>query len=87
MIRETYLKEQITNEGSIKDFAAKSNMPYTTLLSIKKNVGGTSIDNMFKICRGLSITADNLEYCTLPSHQSAWNVSDDEKLFLLLYRQ
>lgn len=36
MTKEEYLREQITSRGSIKDFATKINMPYTTLLSILK---------------------------------------------------
>lgn len=63
MKREQYLKEKILEEGNIKDFATKINMPYTTLLSILKNVGGASIDNIFKICRGLNITAEILNSC------------------------
>lgn len=63
MKREQYLKEKILEEGNIKDFATKINMPYTTLLSILKNVGGASIDNIFKICRGLNITAETLNNC------------------------
>lgn len=63
MKREQYLKEKILEEGNIKDFAIKINMPYTTLLSILKNVGGASIDNIFKICRGLNITAETLNSC------------------------
>ena len=58
MTKEEYLREQITSRGSIKDFATKINMPYTTLLSILKNVGGASINNVFKICRGLNITTN-----------------------------
>ena len=36
-------------------------MPYSTLLSILKNVGGASIDNVIKICKGLNITTDDIE--------------------------
>jgi hypothetical protein len=36
-------------------------MPYSTLLSILKNVGGASIDNVIKICKGLNITTDDME--------------------------
>lgn len=61
MTREQYLREKIESLGNIKDFALKIDMPYSTLLSILKNVGGASIDNILKICKGLNITADTLE--------------------------
>lgn len=61
MTRETFLKEKIQAQGTIKEFAQKINMPYTTLISILKNVGGASIDNILKICAGLGINADSLE--------------------------
>ena len=35
-------------------------MPYTTLYSISRNVGGASIDNILKICKVLGISADDL---------------------------
>lgn len=60
MTRETYLREKILEQGTVKEFAEKINMPYTTLLSILKNVGGASINNVIKICAGLGITADML---------------------------
>lgn len=60
MTRETYLREKILEHGTVKEFAEKIDMPYTTLLSILKNVGGASINNVIKICAGLGITADML---------------------------
>lgn len=69
MKREQYLKEKILEKGNIKDFAIKINMPYTTLLSILKNIGGASIDNIFKICKGLNITAEALNNCGNINHQ------------------
>lgn len=47
MTREEFLKERILQIDSIRGFAASIDMPYTTLLSILKNVGGASIDNIF----------------------------------------
>ena len=58
MTREQYLREKIEEQGSLKDFSTKINMPYSTLFSILKNVGGASIDNITKICNGLNITPD-----------------------------
>ena len=61
MTREEYLRGLILEQGTVKDFALKINMPYSTLLSILKNVGGASIDNVIKICKGLNITTDDIE--------------------------
>lgn len=61
MTREEYLKQLIIEDsGTLKDFAKKINMPYTTLYSISRNVGGASIDNILKICKILGISADDL---------------------------
>lgn len=60
MTREEFLKNSILEVDTIKGFAASIDMPYTTLLSILKNVGGASIDNILKICKGLHISADYL---------------------------
>lgn len=61
MTREEYLKQLIIEDsGTLKDFAKKINMPYTTLYSISRNVGGASIDNILKICKVLGVSADNL---------------------------
>lgn len=61
MTREQFLKEKILEIDTIKGFAAKIDMPYTTLYSILNNVGGASIDNVLKICKGLNIPASILE--------------------------
>ena len=34
MTRESYLREKILELGTVKEFAEKIDMPYTTLLSI-----------------------------------------------------
>ena len=61
MTREEYLKQLIIEDSvTLKDFAKKIDMPYTTLYSILKNIGGASIDKVIKICKGLNITADDL---------------------------
>lgn len=62
MTREEFLKQKINEGGySFKSYASHINMPYTTLMSILKNVGGASIDNIVKICGGLSISINQLE--------------------------
>ena len=60
MTREYYLRTLISDNGSLKDIAKKIDMPYSTLLSILKNVGGAACDIVFKICQGLGISADSL---------------------------
>lgn len=65
MTREAYLKQLILEDsGTVKDFAKKINMPYSTLHSILNNVGGASVDKVIRICRGLGITTDDLERAT-----------------------
>ncbi|WP_273420248.1 helix-turn-helix domain-containing protein [Veillonella caviae] len=60
--REDYLKTLIqTQYPSIRSFSEHINMPYSTLTSILKNVGGASVDNIIKICKGLGISTDQLE--------------------------
>lgn len=70
MTREEFLKQKIAEHGTMKEFAQKINMPYTTLFSILKNVGGASIDNILKICAGLNIKADTLNNLPLSTNNS-----------------
>ena len=60
MTREDYLKMLIKKHGSQRKFAQYIGMPPATLFSILRNVGGASIDNIAKICKGLGIMADDL---------------------------
>lgn len=52
MTREEYLKMLIKKHGSQREFAQYTGMPPSTLFSILRNVGGASIDNIAKICKG-----------------------------------
>lgn len=63
MNRENYLKSLIKEKGiTLKDFAKKIEMPYSTLLSIlNTSVGGASVDNVIKICKGLGISIAMLQ--------------------------
>lgn len=66
MKREEYLKQLILEDsGTVKEFAKKVKMPYSTLHSILKNVDGAAIKNIFKICKGLGITTGDIEYVGL----------------------
>lgn len=63
MTREEYIKTLIKKQGmTMKSFAQKIGMPYSTLLSMLNGmIGGASIDNVIKICNGLGITVDQLQ--------------------------
>ena len=67
MTREEYLKSLIKEYGSQREFANYVRIPHSTLYSILKNVGGASIDNIIKICKGLGISADEL--ANMPSDE------------------
>lgn len=57
------LKTLIKTKGySLKSFALKCGIPYTTLYGIIKNgVGKASVNNVILICRNLGITVEELE--------------------------
>lgn len=63
MERNELISKLIKDSGySIKAFAEKCGIPYTTLHSIlKKDIGNASIDNMILICKNLGITVEQLE--------------------------
>ena len=62
--REIYPKNLIKNNGfTIKEFAQKIDMPYSTLLTMlnEEKIGNASVDNVIKICKGLDITIQDLQ--------------------------
>lgn len=62
MSREEYIKNLIAQSGrNIKEFASDVDIPYTSMLSMLKNLGGTAIDSVMKICKGLNITVEHLD--------------------------
>jgi repressor LexA len=67
MTREQYIKDLIKQNGyTIKEFAQSIDMPYSTLLSIvNQSIGGTAIDNVLRICKGLNITLNDLQHVVL----------------------
>ena len=69
MTREEYLKMLIKKHGYQREFAQYIGMPPSTLFSILRNVGGASIDNIAKICKGLGITADDLAMIGEPNNE------------------
>lgn len=62
MTIEEKLKDFIlTQYKSVRDFAQKANMPYTTVDGIlKRGVAGASIGNIIKLCNALNISVDEL---------------------------
>ena len=85
MTREDYLKEKIKEQGTQREFAAKIGMPPSTLFSILRNVGGASIDNIIKICKGLNIRPDELaeigEEITIPSETKGYYTNPEAAEF------
>ena len=85
MTREDYLKEKIKEQGTQREFAAKIGMPPSTLFSILRNVGGASIDNIIKICKGLNIKPDELaeigEKITIPSETKGYYTNSEAAEF------
>lgn len=85
MTREDYLKEKIKEQGTQREFAAKIGMPPSTLFSILRNVGGASIDNIIKICKGLNIKPDELaeigEEITIPNETKGYYTNSEAAEF------
>lgn len=72
---EEKLKELIINKyGSIRQFALKISIPYTTVDSIlKRGLDNSNVGNVIKICRYLDISIDSL----LDSKELVSNLSFD----------
>lgn len=81
--REEYITQLIKEKGfNIKSFAKHIEMPYSTLRSIlEKGIGGASIDNVIKICKGLDISVDSLK----PNEMNFICSAHEEKV-ILAYR-
>lgn len=65
--KENYIRKLIAEEGlSLRDFASKIKMPYSTLTTILNgSIDKAALENAFKICKGLDITIaqlDNLNF-------------------------
>lgn len=89
--REEFLKARIKERGTMKEFAASIDMPYTTLWSILQNVGGAAIDNVIKICHGLGFPVAVLEdgakkLSVEPPNTHAFTEIKDEREDLLVTR-
>lgn len=90
MTKEEYVKMLISSSGhTIKSFAASINLPYTTLLSmLNRGLGGASIDNVIRVCKGLSITVEDLQRAEDEKNAPVpFYITDHEKLVLTKYRE
>ncbi len=92
MTREIYLKNLIKNNGfTIKDFAQKIDMPYSTLLTMlnEGKIGNAAVDNVIKICKGLDITIQDLQSVqeTAPSNMDHLVLTEHEAKLISNYRQ
>lgn len=92
MTREEYIKKLIRDNGfTIKEYAEQINMPYSTLLTMlnQNKIGVASIENVIKICHGLSITIEDLQESQsndfIPSNKIV--LSSHEKEIITKYRE
>lgn len=61
MLEDELRKLIIEKYGSIRQFALKIDIPYTTLDSIlKRGIDNSNVGNAIKICKALNISVDNL---------------------------
>lgn len=86
MTREEFLTFLIRDRKySVKSFAKEIDIPYSTLRSILDgNVGGASVDNVIKICKGLNITIDELNNCSCSN--AGITLSEHEEELIIAYR-
>lgn len=89
MNKEDYVKMLISSSGhNIKSFAASIELPYTTLLGmLNRGLDGASVQNVIRVCKGLSITVEDLEH--IEDEKTApipFYVTDHEKNVLTNYR-
>jgi len=90
MSKEDYIKMLILSSGhTMKSFAESIKIPYTTLLSmLNRGLGGASINNVIRVCKGLSITVEDLQRAEdgknapIPLY-----ITDHEKQVLTKYRE
>lgn len=91
MNREDYIKHLISEKGfNIKSFAAEIGMPYSTLLTmLNGSIGGASVDNVIKICKGLNITISDLQNYADAERSDADSIrlSEHEIRLIRAYRQ
>lgn len=86
MTREDYIKQLISDKGfSVKTFAEKIEIPYSTLRSmLNGSIGGAAVDSVIKICAGLGISISDLQNCN--AVKLPFETSDKEKKLIIAYR-
>lgn len=90
MKQEDYVKMLISNSGhTVKSFAESIDLPYTTLLGmLNRGLAGASVQNVIKVCKGLSITIEDLERIKDDKETSLpFYISEHEKLVVTKYRE
>ena len=75
MNREEFLKMLIKQKGyTIKSFATKIGIPYTTLLSmLNGSIGGAAVETVIKICEELGISVESLKNENVDDSQGYYN--------------
>ena len=86
MTREDYIKQLISDKGfSVKTFAEKIEIPYSTLRSmLNGSIGGAAVDSVIKFCAGLGISINDLQNCN--AVKLPFETSDKEKKLIIAYR-
>ena len=90
MKKEEYVKMLISSSGhTVKSFAEAIDLPYSTLLSmLNRGLGGASVQNVIKVCQGLSITVEDLQRADSTEHvDTPFYLSEHEKLIITKYRE
>lgn len=92
LTREIYLKNLIKNNGfTIKEFARKIDMPYSTLLTMlnEEKIGNAAVDNVIKICKGLDIAIQDLQSVQESHHSGTEHLvlTEHETKLIYNYRQ
>lgn len=90
MTKEDYVKTLIANSGyNLKTFAESIGLPYTTLLGmLNRGLGGASVQNVIRVCRGLSITVEDLLRAEENTQTvTPFYITDHERALLIKYRE
>ena len=87
MTREEFLKMLIKQKGyTIKSFAAKIGIPYTSLLSmLNGSIGGAAVESVIKICEELDISVESLKNEEIDSPQGYYLDPETARLAQEIY--
>lgn len=90
MSKEDYVRQLIRERGqTVKDYALEIQIPYTTLLGMLKNgLGGASVDNVIRVCKGLGIEVEDLQRVEQDIEVAPpFHVTERERLLIQRYRE